>query len=310
LALAALEIGPGDEVIVPTFTIISCVAAIVRCGATPVLVDSDPLIWNMLPEEVERKITSRTKAIMVVHIYGLPCDMDPLLQISRRHSLYIIEDCAEILGQKYKERLCGTFGDIATFSFYANKHITTGEGGMVACNDNTLAAKVASFRNLCFNSERRFRHEELGWNYRLTSLQAAVGLAQLEQLDETIRKKREVGRVYDSAFQDMKEIILSPAQTEYADNIYWVYGILLSDKVAMDATEFIALLAEYGIESRPFFWCMHEQPVFKRMKLFRGESHPQAEKLARRGLYLPSGAAITEEEVRCVIETVKKILKA
>jgi len=195
-AVEALGIGPADEVILPTFTIISCIIQIVRSGATPVLVDSDPLTWNMNVTQIESKITPRTKAIMVVHIYGLPVDMDPVLDIAKRHGLKIIEDAAEMHGQTYRGKPCGSFGDISTFSFYPNKHITTGEGGMIVTDDDVLAETCRSLRNLCFQPQKRFVHERLGWNLRMTNLQAALGLAQLERLDEFVARKRAMGERY------------------------------------------------------------------------------------------------------------------
>ena len=189
IAVAALKIGPGDEVILPSFTIISCANAIVRAGAKPVVVDADAENWNMRTDLIEEKITSKTVAIMMVHIYGLPVDVDPILDIAKKHNLAVIEDAAEIIGGKYKEKPCGSFGTISTFSFYPNKHITTGEGGMVLTNDFSLAERCKMLRNLCFQKERRFVHEEIGWNYRMTNLQAALGLAQFENLENNIRRK-------------------------------------------------------------------------------------------------------------------------
>src|SRR5262249_30402154 len=226
LAVKALRIGPGGGVILPTFTIISCAAAIVRAGATPVVVDSDPVTWDIDPAQIESKITPRTKAIMVVHIYGLPVDMDPVADIAKRHGLRIIEDSAEQIGQEYRSRSgttrqVGSFGDIATFSFYPNKHVTTGEGGMVLTNDAALAERCRDLRNLCFGKTRRFVHEELGWNFRMSNLQAAVGVAQLEKLPQTIEKKRRIGTWYDELLADVEDLERLPAHTEYADNIHW-----------------------------------------------------------------------------------------
>ena len=189
VAVAALGLGPGDEVILPTFTIISCAASIVRAGATPVVVDCDADTWNMTAEHVAEKITARTRAIMVVHIYGLPVDMDPIVAVAEKHGLKIIEDAAEMHGQTYKGKPCGSFGDISTFSFYPNKLVTTGEGGMVLTDDPILAEKCRSLRNLCFQ-KKRFVHEELGWNFRMSNLQAALGVAQLENLDDFVERKR------------------------------------------------------------------------------------------------------------------------
>lgn len=223
-AVAALGLGAGDEVILPAFTIISCAAAIVRAGAVPVLVDSDPIAWNMDVTQIEARITPRTKAIMVVHIYGLPVDMDPVLALAEKHGLAIIEDAAEMHGQTYKGRPCGSFGEISTFSFYPNKHITTGEGGMIVTDDDVLAERCRGLRNLCFLPGKRFVHEELGWNFRMTNLQAALGVAQLERLDEFVARKRRMGALYSSLLADLDTVEKPPPQTDYAENIYWVYG--------------------------------------------------------------------------------------
>jgi perosamine synthetase len=297
LALAALRIGPGDEVILPTFTIISCAAAVVRAGARPVLVDADPLTWNLRADAVAQCITPRTRAILVVHLYGLPVDMEPVLQLARQHGLHVIEDAAEMHGQTWRGQPCGSFGDISTFSFYPNKHVTTGEGGMVVTDDPQLAERCRSLRNLCFEPSRRFVHEELGWNFRMTNLQAAVGLAQLERLDEFVLRKRHIGARYRQALKDVAGLELPLAKTPDADNIYWVFGVVLSDDVPFDAAEAMRRLARLQIGTRPFFWPMHEQPVLRRMGLFDGERHPVAERLARRGFYLPSGMALTEAQI-------------
>lgn len=301
VAVKALGIGAGDEVILPTFTIIACAAAIARAGATPVVVDSDPLTWNIDPAQIEAKITPRTKAIMVVHIYGLPVDMDPVVDIARRHALKIIEDSAEQIGQEYRShagtsRPVGSFGDIATFSFYPNKHVTTGEGGMVLTNDDALADRCRGLRNLCFGKTRRFVHEELGWNFRMSNLQAAVGVAQLERLPQTIEKKRRIGAWYDELLADITVLQRLPTRTAYAENVHWVYGVVLKDTVPFDAEEAMRRLGALGIGTRPFFWPMHEQPVLLKMGLFDGVSCPVAERIARRGFYLPSGVALTHEQ--------------
>jgi perosamine synthetase len=298
VAIAALRIGPGDEVILPAFTIISCAAAIVRAGATPVVVDSDPVTWNLDPAKLAAAITPRTKAIMVVHIYGLPVDMDPVMRIVRDRGLKLIEDSAELIGQVYHSRsgnarMIGSFGDVATFSFYPNKHITTGEGGMVLTSDEALAERCRALRNLCFGKKRRFVHEELGWNFRMSNLQAAVGVAQMEVLGRTVKKKRLIGTWYNEFLEGVKEVELPESRMPYAENIYWVYGIVLKDEVPFDAEEAMSRLANAGIGTRPFFWPMHEQPVLRKMGFFRDVTCPVAERLARRGFYLPSGVALT-----------------
>ena len=310
MAVAALGIGQGEEVILPTFTIISCVSAVVRAGAKPVLVDCDSLTWNMNVSEIERKISPKTKAIMMVHIYGLPVDVDPVLILAKKYGLKIIEDAAEAHGQLYKNRPCGSFGDISTFSFYTNKHVTTGEGGMVVTDDEILAERCRSLRNLCFQARKRFVHEELGWNMRMTNLQAAIGLAQLERLDEFVQKKRHMGKRYKELLSGNEGIELPLAKTAYADNIYWVYGLVLKDQIPFDAEEAISRLAKLAVGSRPFFWPMHEQPVFLKMGLFQGEHYPIAERLARRGFYIPSGLALTEEQIEGVVRAMQQLIQA
>jgi perosamine synthetase len=308
-AIAALDIGSGDEVILPSFTIISCAAAIVRAGAMPIVVDSAPDTWNIDVGQVEAKITPRTKAIMIVHIYGLPVDMDPLLALAKQYGLYIIEDAAEMHGQTYRGLPCGSFGELSTFSFYPNKHITTGEGGMIVTDDPALAERCASLRNLCFQPQKRFVHEELGWNFRMTNLQAALGVAQLERLDQVVLRKRQMGQRYTELLADIPGIQLPLAKTDYAENIYWVYGIVLEESIPFDATEIMKRLSQLRIGTRPFFWGMHEQPVFHKMGLFKGISCPVAERLARRGFYIPSGLALTDEQIDQVSTAVQEVLQ-
>jgi perosamine synthetase len=308
-AVEALGIGPGDEVIVPAFTIISCLAQIVRSGATPVLVDSDPVTWNMDVGQVEARITPRTKAIMAVHLYGLPVDLDPLLEIAARHGLRVIEDAAQALGQSYGGRPCGSFGDISAFSFYPNKHVTTGEGGMLATDDEALAEQCRGLRNLCFQSAgRRFVHERLGWNLRMSNLQAAIGLAQLERLDEFVARKRAMGAHYARLLQELPGLQLPLPRGAKADNVYWVFGVVLGDALPLDAQQAMDRLAAAGVGTRPFFWPMHEQPVFRAMGLFEGVSCPVAERLARRGFYLPSGLGLREAQVEAAAQAVRELL--
>jgi perosamine synthetase len=308
VAVAALGLGEGDEVILPSFTIISCAAAIVRAGAVPVVVDADPHTWNMAVGQIEAKITPRTRAIMVVHIYGLPVDMDPVLSLARTHGLKIIEDAAELIGQTYKGKPCGSFGDISTFSFYPNKHITTGEGGMVVTDDDALAAKCQEFRNLCFVPPRRFVHYELGWNFRMTNLQAAVGVAQLERLDDFLIRKREIGALYNSLLGSLTTVQRPPAASEGASNIYWVYGLVLNDDVPFDAREAMARLAKAGVGTRPFFYPMHKQPVLLTMGLFSSADCPIAERLGERGFYIPSGLGLTNAQAEIVAQEVRRLL--
>lgn len=308
VALAALGIGPGDEVILPTFTIISCASAIVRAGAVPVVVDCQPDTWNIDPELIAGKITSRTKAIMAVHIYGLPVDMDPVLELARQHGLFVIEDAAEQHGQTYKGRRIGSLGAISTVSFYPNKQITTGEGGMVLTNDAKLCARARELRNLCFDRERRYIHEELGWNFRMSNLQAAVGVAQLERIEEILAKKRLIGSWYQERLRGHSRLRLPVERTDYARNIYWVFGVVLDERVPFDAANAMTKLKSKGIDCRHFFWPLHEQPVFRKRGWFAEERCPNAERIARRGFYLPSGIGLTEEEAeasaRALLEVV------
>jgi perosamine synthetase len=308
IAVAALNIGPGDEVILPTFTIISCAASIIRAGAKPVLIDCDSKTWNMKTDQIEEKITDKTKAIMVVHIYGLPVDMEPVVDLSEKYGIAIIEDAAEAHGLTYRNRPCGSFGDISTFSFYANKHITTGEGGMLLTDNEQLAIQCRSFRNLCFQTKRRFVHEKLGWNMRMSNLQAAVGLAQLERLNEFLSHKRKMGLRYSELLSDIPGIQLPVQETEDARNSYWVYGLVLEKEIPLDAIEVMRLLTQHNIGTRPFFWPMHLQPVFTKKGLFKNEHYPNAERIGQRGFYIPSGLAITDAQIMLVTEAIRKVL--
>ena len=308
-AVAALEICPGDEIILPTFTIISCVAAIIRNGATPVLVDADLDTWNMDVEQVESKITEKTRAIMPVHIYGMPVDMDPLLALAHKYKLSIIEDAAEAIGQDYRGRACGSLGDISTFSFYPNKHVTTGEGGMVLTDSDTLAERCRSIRNLCFIPQKRFVHEKLGWNFRMTNLQAALGIAQLENLDAAVIKKRRMGQRYTDLFTDIEDLQLPVAQTDYAENVYWVYGLVLGPERKDDAEVVIRQLTDRGVGTRPFFWPMHKQPILKKMGFFDGESYSVAETISRRGFYVPSGLGLMDQDINEVSQALHEVFE-
>ena len=307
-AVAALGIGPGDEVIQPAFTIISCAASVVRAGATPVLVDADPANWNMDPAQIESRVTPRTRAIIVAHTYGLPADMAPILEVARRHGLAVIEDAAQMHGQDYRGKPCGGFGEMSTFSFYSNKLVATGEGGMVVTDDPALAERCRSLRNHCLRPEARFVHEALGWNIRMTSLQAALGLAQLERLDDFVGRKRSMGREYTRLLSGLRGLQLPLEQTDYARSVYWVYGVVLEESVKLDARESMRRLDSAEIGTRPFFCPMHLQPVFLKMGLFAGESHPVAENLWRRGFYLPSGLALAPEQIASAAQRLKELL--
>ena len=306
LALRVLDLPAESEVIIPTFTIISCALACIYDNLKPVLVDCEPDTWNMDVSQIEEKITNKTKAIMVVHIYGHPVDMDPVTEIAKKYNLYIIEDAAEAIGAEYKGQKCGIFGDLSCFSFYANKTITTGEGGMVLTDDDKLAEKLRRLRNLGFIPQRRFYHEELGYNFRMTNIQAAIGLAQLERIEEHINIKRKIGKLYTEFLKDIPYLQL-PIEKEWAKNIYWIYGIVLDEKTSMKAEEFGKKLLGNGIQTRPFFLGMHEQPVFHKVGLFVGEHYPVSERIAKQGLYLPSGLTLTVEQIEEVCQKVHAV---
>ncbi len=306
-ALFAAGIGKGDEVILPSFTIISCVLAILRLGAIPVLVDAESDTWNMDVTQIESKITRKTKGIMPVHIYGHPVDMDPVMQIAKKHNLIVIEDAAEVHGAEYKNRKCGSIGDIAAFSFFANKIITTGEGGMVITRNKKMSERAKSYRNLCFKPERRFYHTELGNNYRITNLQAAIGVAQMGRIDEFIKIKRRLGQYYKKRFSSIKGI-KTQVEKSWAKTVYWMYCIELADCLGINADEMITALKQRGIEARPFFIGMHQQPVLQNLGLFKGQNYPVTEKISAQGLYLPSGLALKETQIDEVVSAVEAII--
>jgi perosamine synthetase len=308
LAIHALGFGVGDEIIVPSFAIISCVSQILRSGATPVFVDSNPITWNMDVDAVEIAITSRTKAIMAIHTYGLPVDMDVIIDIAARHNLIIIEDAAESHGLFYQGKRCGSFGLVSTFSFYANKHLTTGEGGMVVTDDDSLAEKIRYYRNLTFRPEKRFVHDELGWNLRMSSLQCALGASQLTRIEQILESRRVLGAQYQEAFADITDIQLPLAKTEFSRNDYWVFGIVLQGRHSETRPAIQAALTEVGIGTRPFFWPLHLQPVLKNFGFDEQSPLPIAEQLGSNGFYIPNGLGMSSEDVEYVIEQVRKIL--
>lgn len=309
IAFSAIGIGPGDEVIMPAFTIISCVQQVLRSGATPVFVDCDLKTWNMDADQVRTAISKRTKAILMVHIYGLPSDVDAILEIADAHNLIVIEDAAEAHGQFYKDRPCGSFGGISIFSFYANKHVTTGEGGMVLTDNEEYADRCRSLRNLCFEEHQRFMHKSLGWNYRMTNLQAALGVAQLEQLPKFIERKKRMGALYTKFLQDIDGVQLPLERTDYAENHYWVFGILLSPNLGLTAATVMKRLAERGIGTRPFFFPLNKQPVILDNSDDRDQECPNAEHLYKYGFYVPSGLALTEEQIGTVASEVEAVLQ-
>jgi len=310
LAFEALGLVSGDEVIVPTFTIISCVSCLVRLGLKPVFVDCDPLTFNSSIDEIKAVLTTRTKAILVVHIYGLPVDMDPVLALAKKHSLKIVEDAAEMIGQTYKGKICGSFGDISIFSFYPNKHLTTGEGGMILTNNADLANKCRSLRNLSFQPPRRFIHDEFGWNYRMTNIQAALGVAQLENLSRNVDLKRQIGAAYNKSLSGIANIQLPVVKMDYADNIYWVYTVVLNDDLGVDADVVMQKLSAEKIGTRPFFWPMHEQPILHRhFPELKSLSLPHSVRIARKGFYLPSGLGMNIQNISKICEKLENVIR-
>lgn len=304
LALATLGVGTGDEVILPTLTMISCVNAISYTGAKPVLVDSDPRTLNIDSTKVARKITKKTKAIMPVHLYGHPVDMDPILEVARANNLYVVEDAAEAHGAEYKGKKVGAIGDIGCFSFYANKIITTGEGGMITTNNDELAMHARKLCDQAYNAEMRkwLIHDEVGFNYRLTNMQAAVGLAQLEKINLFIGIHRKNAELYNSLLEEVEGITLPPEES-WAKNVYWMYTILVDNtRFGISRDKLMLALESCGIDSRSVFYPIHMQPAYK--KLFVGETYPVAENIHRKGVNLPSGNTTTQQEVRQVAEAI------
>ena len=315
---AALEIGmkslnlkKGDEVIIPTFSIISTALCVIKLGLKPVLVDSNLYTWNMDPEIIIKKVTKRTKAIIITHIYGFSVDMRKILQIAKIKNIKIIEDAAEMIGQTYYKKKCGSFGDISTFSFYANKHITTGEGGMILTNNRKIYEKSKSLRNLCFGlGIKRFDHDDIGWNYRMTNLQAAVGCGQLENISWIIKRKREIGKRYISILNKCNKIYIQPEQIKYSKNIFWVFGVLLKKNANISRDQLVKRLLKHKIDTRNFFYPMHKQKIFKRMKLFSGkEGFINSDYLSKNGFYLPSGLGILNRQIDFVGKTLLKIIE-
>jgi perosamine synthetase len=310
VAIKSLNLKKGSEVIIPTFSIISTALAVIKNNLKPILADCEINSWNVNSEDVIKKITKKTSAILITHIYGLPVNLENILKISRQKKIKIIEDAAEVIGLKYKNRMCGSFGDVSIFSFYANKHITTGEGGMIVTNNRTIYEKCKSLRNLSFSKSYydRFNHDDIGWNYRLTNLQAALGCAQLKKINWIVKRKKEIGNKYYSKLHKLNKIILQTNRTSYAKNIYWVFGIVLKKGSKLNRDDIMKKLFKQNIETRPFFLPMHEQQIFKKMKLFKKIKLPNAEYISKNGFYLPSGVGIKNKEIKYIIDKLLQIL--
>ncbi len=297
LALIVLGIGPGDEVIVPTLTYIASVNAISYTGATPVFVDSLKDTWQMDPEDVRRKISQKTKAVLAVHLYGHPCNMDDIVSITRENNIFLIEDCAEAIGTLYKNKHVGTFGDIATFSFYGNKTITTGEGGMIITNDETLYDRTIHYKGQGLAKYRQYWHDVIGYNYRMTNICAAIGLAQLEQVEQFLSRKREIADMYN---KELASLPVTPhCEIGEVRHSYWMYSILLDDPQKRDPLR--NFLDDRGIETRPVFYPVHTMPIYSQ----KFQRHPVAESLGWRGINLPSWPGLEHHQMMNIISAMR-----
>lgn len=301
LALATLRVGAGDEVILPSITHIATANAVSLVGGHPVLVDCERNTWNMDPAQVEQKVTQRTKAVMVVHLYGHPTDMDPILKVAEKHGLYVIEDAAEAHGAEYKGRRAGGLGHVGCFSFYANKIITTGEGGMIVTDDAEMAGRARKLKDQAYEQERRFWHRDLGFNYRMTNLQAAVGVAQMERIDEFINTRRKNAQLLNALLGQVPGLSLPP-EAPWGKNVYWMYSLLVENGFGITRDQLIDGLKAQQIDTRPFFYPLHLQPLYEHR--FRGESYPVAEELSQKGINLPSGNELTESQVHYIASAI------
>lgn len=304
LALAALGIRKNDEVIVPSLTFIATVNSVIYCNATPIFAESDPQYWCMDPEDMEKRITKNTKAIIPVHLYGHPCDMDWIIDIAEDYDLFVIEDAAQAHGAKYKGKKVGTFGDISCFSFFANKIITTGEGGMCITDNLEFAEKMKLLRDHGMNPEKRYWHDQIGFNYRMTNMQAAIGVAQLKKLDNFIEKKIKIANTYNDGFKEFQaygEVVLHP-EMDWAKCNYWLYSILIEDNFKVDRNSLMVYLEGNGIETRSFFYPAHIMPPYK-----NGETLKVSEELSRKGVNLPSSTNLNLDDVKKVINCINEL---
>ncbi|OCL27621.1 aminotransferase DegT [Orenia metallireducens] len=305
LALESLGIGEGDEVIIPNLTFAATINAVLYTGAIPVLVDIDENSWNINVKKIEEGINNRTRAIIPVHLYGQPCDMDRLVEIANKYNLYIIEDCAEAHGAEYKGQKVGGFGDIACFSFYGNKIITTGEGGICLTNDKRLNEKMRILRDHGMNPKKRYWHKEIGYNYRMTNLQAAIGLAQLERIDELLIKRREIARKYDANLKEMKGIITQKS-FKNRDKVCWLYSILIDpNNCSISRDRLIKELLNYNIDSRPFFYPLNKMDIYKKYGF--DNNLEISEQISLQGINLPVLVEMNEEKINYISNIINKI---
>ena len=311
VAIKALNLKKNSEVIIPSFSIIATALCVVKCGLKPILVDCSLSTWNMDPEKVLKKISKKTSAIIITHIYGLPVDLQKIMNVAKKKNIKIIEDAAEVIGLKYKNRMCGSFGDVSTFSFYANKHITTGEGGMIVTNKKDIYEKCKSLRNLSFSKSYfdRYNHDDIGWNYRMTNMQAALGCGQLKSINKIVKRKREIGNLYYKHLKKNKHLLFQENKNSYSKNIYWVFGVLLKKNSRSKRDFLMRALLKNKIDTRPFFLSMNKQKIFKKMKIFSKSKMPNSEYLSNNGFYLPSGLGISDSEIRYVCTTLNQLLR-
>ena len=311
IAIKSLKLKKGDEVIIPNFTIISNAIAVLKENLNIKLIDCNIKDWNMNISEVKKKITKKTKAIIATHIYNFPLRVDILKKICNKNKIILIEDAAEAIGQKLNNKLCGSFGDISIFSFYANKQITTGEGGMITTNNKKLFERSKSLRNLCFGKKDRFNHEDIGWNYRMTNLQASLGVSQLKRIKSIVHKRHLVGKEYFQRLKYNKNIYIPETSRNYAKNIYWVIAFVITNKnLNIDAKKMMKKLITYGIQTRPFFWPMHKQKIFKeKYKINTSGNYKNSEYISKYGLYLPSSLDIKSNQIKFICDKVNSILK-
>ena len=309
VAMKAIGIRKGDEVIIPNFTIISNALSVIKLGATPIFIDCGLYDWNINIEDLKKKISKKTKAIIITHIYSYSNPIEKIKKILKNKKITIVEDAAEVLGLKYKKKMCGSFGDISTFSFYANKHVTTGEGGMISTNNNKYFKKCCDLRNLCFGKKNRFEHSDIGWNYRMTNIQAAMGLSQLKNINNVIRKKIHIGKLYYKLLSKNKNIFITKPNSGEFKNIYWIVGILILKKNFL-AKKLIAKLNKIGIQTRPFFYPMNKQKILKKYikHNHNNEKFKNSEYISKYGLYLPSYFNLKNKDIKWISYQVNNYL--
>tara|TARA_S200000501_G_scaffold21866_2_gene19153 strand:- start:7 stop:1155 length:1149 start_codon:yes stop_codon:yes gene_type:complete len=311
VAIKSLNLKKGAEVIIPAFSIISTALCVIKNNLKPVLVDAELDTWNMSPDQIIKKINKKTRAIIITHIYGFPVDMKKVLSVAKKKKIFVIEDTAEMIGQKYKNKLCGSYGDVSTFSFYANKHITTGEGGMILTNNKYIYNRSMNLRNLSFGrGKNRFNHEDIGWNYRLSSLQAAMGISQLKKINFLVKRKREIGKLYYDKLKNIKHIQIQSLKNKYARNIYWVFGVLVKSNKRFNRDTIVKQLLKANIQTRNFFYPMHKQKIFLKLKIFKKNINlPNSEYLSKNGFYLPSGLGVTNKEIIYTCKVLSNIFR-